>query len=237
MFVPVGTEEPVRRRRFPAVTLLLVALNSLAFLYELYVLMAGGDQALNDLITRYGVLPAVLTGPVVFSLHIYVSPFTAMFLHAGFAHILFNMVFLASFGDNVEDRLGHFRYLLFYLLSGLAATAAQVAVDPSSPIPSIGASGAIAGVLSGYLLLFPTGIVRMLLLLGPFARIARVPAFLFILFWFFTQFLSGLASLGVATTETGVVAYWAHIGGFAAGLVFAILLRGAARARGAELAR
>lgn len=214
MFIPIGTEEPSPRRRFPVVTVTIVALNVLVFLVEASVLFEGGEGALRRLINAWGTVPAAIAG----GQRLY-TLLTSMFLHGGLAHILFNMIYLLAFGDNVEDRLGRVRYVAFYLLAGFMASLAQITSSPASSVPSVGASGAIAGVLGGYLLLFPRGIVRMFLLLGPFIRITRVPALLFILFWFLTQFLNGVASLGVVTAETGGVAYWAHVGGFAGGLV------------------
>ncbi|MCX9010234.1 MAG: rhomboid family intramembrane serine protease [Candidatus Methanoperedens sp.] len=221
MFVPVGTEEPVPRRRFPVVTASIVALNIIVFLFELSILLTGGEDALSAFFMSYGVVPAAITSGQSIGIPYYLTPFTSMFVHAGIAHLGFNMLYLSAFGDNVEDRLGRLHYVIFYLLSGLAAALAQIAVNPASQVPSVGASGAIAGVLAGYLLFFPTGIVRMLIFLGPFITITRVSAMLFIIFWFFMQLFIGVASLGVMTEQTGGVAYWAHIGGFTAGLVLA----------------
>lgn len=225
MFLPVGSQEPTPRRRFPAVTVTLVLLNSLVFLLEVFILFSGGEKALRAFITAFGVVPVAVSRGQSILIPFYLTPFTSMFVHAGLIHTGFNMAYLLVFGDNVEDWLGHGRYLFFYLLSGLVAVFAQIGVDPASAIPTVGASGAIAGVLSGYLLRFPRGMVRMFLFLGPFIRFTWVPAFTFVGFWFITQFLSGVASLGVATSQAGGVAYWAHIGGFIAGLVLAIIFR------------
>lgn len=220
MMVPVGTQENPPRTRFPIFTLIIVLVNLLVFSYELLVLNNGGEEALNVFVNSYGAVPAeIVNGRHLSTL------LSAMFVHAGFVHIIFNMLFLLVFGDNVEDRLGHGRYLAFYFVSGLVASFAQIMVDPTSNIPSVGASGAIAGVLSGYVLLFPRGMVRVLLFLGLFTNIARVPALLFIGFWFLVQFFNGIVSFSVNTAETGGVAYWAHIGGFVAGLVLAPLLK------------
>lgn len=220
MFMPVGTEEQTPRRQFPVVTVTLVVLNSLVFLIEMLVLYSGGEAALNDFMMTFGVVPNEISNG-----HSLYTLLTSMFVHGGLSHIAFNMVYLLAFGDNVEERLGRGRYLVFYLLSGLGAALAQTAVDPASEIPSVGASGAIAGILSGYVLLFPKGVVRMFLFLGPLTRITRVPAVIYIGIWFITQFFNGVGSLGVATAETGGVAYWAHIGGFVAGLVLAWFYR------------
>lgn len=225
MFVPIGTEERTPRRRRPFVTWTLVVINSLVFLFEAFLLFAGGERALNTFIIATGVTPAAVTSGQSIVIPFYLTLFTALFVHGSLTHIAFNMLYLIAFGDNVEDRLGHGRYLLFYLLTGLAATFAQIAVDPASQVPTVGASGAIAGVLAGYVLLFPKGKVRMFLFLGPFTRITRVPALAYIGIWFVTQFFNGVGSLGVATAETSGVAYWAHIGGFVAGLALAIIFR------------
>ncbi len=220
MFVPIGTEEETPRLRFPVVTVTLAGLNSIVFLLEAYILFTGGEEALNGFITSFGVVPAAVSGGQ--RLH---TLFTSMFLHGGVSHIVFNLLYLLSFGDNIEDRLGPWRYLVFYLLTGLLAAFAQVGVNPASEIPSVGASGAVAGVLAGYILLCPRGIVRMLLFMGPWTRVRRVPALMYVGIWFVTQFFNGVLSLGVATAETGGVAYWAHIGGFVGGLVLAWLYK------------
>jgi membrane associated rhomboid family serine protease len=148
-----------------------------------------------------------------------------MFVHGGFLHIASNMLYLFVFGDNIEDRFGHLGFAVFYVVCGVAAGLAQVFINPTSTIPSVGASGAIAGVLGAYVLLFPHAQVRTLLILGPFITITRVSAIFLIGFWFVTQLLSGLASLDVMTEQTGGVAFWAHIGGFVAGFAIAMFFR------------
>lgn len=225
MFAPVGTEEPTPRRRFPWVTASLVGLNIAVFLLEMLILFTGGERALGTFFVAYGVVPAAISSGQSIVIPFYLMLFTAMFVHGSLTHIGFNMLYLLAFGDNLEDRLGHGRYLIFYLLTGLLASLAQIMVDPHSPVPSVGASGAIAGVLSGYVLFYPRGVVRMFLFLGPFTRITRIPALMYIGFWFVTQFFNGIGSLGVLTAETGGVAYWAHIGGFVGGLALAWLFR------------
>jgi len=233
MFIPIGTEEYTPRQRFPIVTLTIVAINVLVFLLEMFLLFAGGEDALGMFITAFGVVPAAVTTGTSIVVPFFLTLFTSMFVHSGLTHIGFNMLYLLAFGDNVEDLLGWWRYLIFYLLTGLIASLAQIAVDPASKIPSVGASGAIAGVLGGYLLLFPRGQVRVLFFLGPLSHVTRVAAIIYIGFWFVTQFFSGVASLGVQTAETGGVAYWAHIGGFVGGMVlmllFTVFLRRSAR--------
>jgi membrane associated rhomboid family serine protease len=148
-----------------------------------------------------------------------------MFVHGGFLHIASNMLYLWVFGDNIEDALGHGMFLAFYLASGIAAGLTHVFVNAGSDIPSVGASGAVAGVLGAYLLMFPSAQVRTILFLGPFITVTRVSALLLIGFWFVTQLISGIAALDVEAQQTVGVAFWAHIGGFVAGLVLAAVLR------------
>lgn len=220
MFIPVGTEEAQPRQKFPIVTVLIVLLNSLVFLFELFLLYSGGEGALNAFMSRFGAVPATITtGQGLYTL------LTAMFVHGSLTHIGFNMLFLLAFGDNVEDRLGHWRYLAFYGLAGLLANLAQIAINPGSLVPTVGASGAIAGILGAYLVMYPRGRVRIFFFLGPLSRTTRISALLYTGFWFLTQFLNGMGSLGVQTAETGGTAYWAHIGGFVAGLILAFLSR------------
>ncbi|MGE3269595.1 MAG: rhomboid family intramembrane serine protease [Chloroflexota bacterium] len=221
--IPLSDDPPLRRS-FPIVTLTLIAVNIAVFIFELSL-----GSGIETLFRSAGVVPqeyALRTDiPPAAPLGIlYTTLLTSMFLHGGFLHIGSNMLFLWIFGDNVEDRLGHFRYILFYLLCGLAASAAHIAANLGSTVPSVGASGAIAGVLAGYAVLFPSAHVRTLLFLGPFITMTRVPALLMIGFWFITQLLSGLAMVG-ATAQTTGVAFWAHIGGFIVGLPLVFLLR------------
>jgi membrane associated rhomboid family serine protease len=152
------------------------------------------------------------------------SMLVSMFLHAGWLHIGSNMLYLWIFGDNVEDRLGHFRYLVFYLACGFAATMAHAVLNAGSGLPAIGASGAIAGVLGAYLILFPRAHVMTLIPIGFFIAVRELPALLILGLWFVIQIFSGVASIGAA--EAGGVAWWAHIGGFVAGLVLVFILGG-----------
>jgi len=225
--IPIG-DDPGPRRSFPIVTLTLIAVNIAVFVYELTV------PNTDRLFQSAGVIPLEFaTGrdiPPAAPYDVYYTTLiTSMFLHGGFLHIGSNMLFLWIFGDNVEDRLGHVRYLLFYFLCGLAASAAHIYFNWGSPIPSVGASGAIAGVLGGYFLLFPKATVRTLLFLGPFVTITRIPAIIMIGFWFVTQLLAGVAAFG-QTEQTAGVAFWAHIGGFIVGLPLVLLLRQPERA-------
>jgi membrane associated rhomboid family serine protease len=226
--IPIG-DDPFRRS-FPFVTLTLIAVNIVVFVYELSL-----GAGIDTLFRSAGVTPLeYATGrdipPAAPAGTIYATLLTSMFLHGGFMHIGSNMLFLWIFGDNVEDALGHVRYVLFYLVCGLGASAAHIYFNLASQIPSVGASGAIAGVLAGYVLLFPSASIRTLLFLGPFITITRVPAIIMIGFWFVTQLLSGVASLG-QVEQTAGVAFWAHIGGFVVGLPLVLLLRKSGRQR------
>lgn len=224
MFAPVGTEEIVPRRSFPAVTAAIVAINIMVFLYQEFILITQGEEGLNSFIQAVALVPGLVTAGQSVVLPYYLTILTAMFVHSGLLHIASNMVYLVVFGDNVEDLMGPGLYAVFYLLCGLAASLVQIAADPTSMIPNVGASGAIAGVLAGYLLLLPTGKVRIFFFLPPFSRIARIPAMFFISLWFVIQIFGGVMSLG-STSETGGVAYWAHVGGFLAGLALAFIYR------------
>jgi membrane associated rhomboid family serine protease len=204
----------------------LLVLNVLVFLYELTF----NDRGLSQLFFSAGVVPVEFTrGPPVGPpppLDVPWSPLiTSMFLHSGFLHIGSNMLYLFIFGDNVEDYFGHVTFLIFYFVCGLAAGATHILLNAGSQIPSVGASGAIAGVLAAYLVMFPSASVRTLLILGPFITITRISAIILIGFWFVTQFLSGITSLGAPTQDSSGVAVWAHVGGFVAGIVLTPFLR------------
>ncbi len=225
--IPVRDDPGEPRRSFPWVMLTILLLNVLAFVFELGV---GGTAALDNLFLAAGVVPVeftrgVLVGPPPPLGMPWTTLLTSMFLHGGLLHIASNMLYLFIFGDNVEDRLGHFRFLVFYFVCGIAAGLTHIVVNASSEVPSVGASGAIAGVLAAYWRLFPHARVRTLVFLGPVILIPRIAAALLILFWFATQFFSGVTSLGVTTEQTSGVAVWAHIGGFIAGLILVGVLR------------
>jgi membrane associated rhomboid family serine protease len=191
---------------FPIVTALIIAANAVMFMFEL----AGGDAFIN----RWSLVPAnIVSGQD------WITILTSMFMHAGWAHILGNMLFFWVFGPEIEDVMGGLRYLVFYLLSGLVATFAQVVVDPSSTIPNLGASGAIAGVMGAFLITFPRDRIRTVLILGWFIRITALPAVALIGIWFMTQLFSEVGAL--AQVQGGGVAYMAHIGGFAFGAMLA----------------
>jgi membrane associated rhomboid family serine protease len=219
---------PGTRRSFPWVMLSLVLANILVFIFELGI---GDSRALDRLFASAGVVPVEFTQGTIVAppppLGItWITLFTSMFLHGGLLHIGSNMLYLFIFGDNVEDRLGRLRFVLFYFLCGLAAGATHILANPSSTVPSIGASGAIAGVLAGYLVLFPHAEVRTLLLIGPFILMPRIAAAFLIVFWFITQLFDSVMSLGATSEQTsGGVAVWAHVGGFIAGLILVRLMR------------
>ena len=226
----IPLRDDVQTRTVPFVNYALIGANVLAFLLELSL----GDQ-LPRFLAQASVVPILYTGrdhslSIVEALLDTLNPdlgfrlLFSMFLHGGFAHILGNMLYLWIFGDNVEDRLGHFRYVLFYLACGWFASYAHIWSSPASRLPSIGASGAIAGVLGAYITLHPQARVVTLIPLGFFTQIVKIPAVFFLGIWFLQQFLMGAMSLGVRTAETGGVAWWAHIGGFVAGAVLVRLL-------------
>ena len=203
--IPLGDADR-RPLRFPVVTILIIGMNALVFLLEL----AGGDAFIN----RWSLVAAdVVAG------RNWITILTAMFMHAGWVHILGNMLFFWVFGPEIEDVMGPLRYLIFYLLGGLAATFAQVAVDPTSTIPNLGASGAIAAVMGGFMITYPRDRIRTVLLFGWFARVTVVPAIVLVGLWFLTQVFSEVGAL--AQTQTGGVAYMAHVGGFVFGMIFA----------------
>jgi membrane associated rhomboid family serine protease len=218
---------PGERRTFPWVMLTILVLNVLAFVFELGV---GDTNSLDNLFLAAGIVPVeftrgALVGPSPPLGMPWTTLFTSMFLHGGLLHIASNMLYLFIFGDNVEDRLGHVRFLIFYFLCGLAAGITHIVANAGSSLPSIGASGAIAGVLAAYLVLFPHAQVRTLIFLGPFILVPRIAAAFLIIFWFITQFISSITSLGATTESSGGVAVWAHVGGFVAGLILVQFMR------------
>jgi membrane associated rhomboid family serine protease len=221
----IPLRDDVPSRRVPVVNYALIALNGLLFMLEL-----GMGAGIERFFYQAAVIPALFTGSdhslsagelLVTSLYpdLGFRVLISMFLHGGWAHFLGNMLYLWIFGDNVEDRMGHVRYLMFYLICGWTASYAHIWSDPASTVPSIGASGAIAGVLGAYITLYPHARVVTLLPLGLFMQLTQIPAVFFLGLWFLQQFLSGTLSLTVETAQTGGVAWWAHIGGFAAGFV------------------
>jgi membrane associated rhomboid family serine protease len=233
-------KDDVPTRTVPVVTVGLIVLNVLAFLYQ-FSLEAGGppggSRAARDFIFEFGLIPCRLTGGCVAPPDLpspVLTIFTSMFLHGGLFHILGNMLYLWIFGNNVEDTLGHARFVAFYLLCGVAAALAQTATGPGSTIPMVGASGAVSGVLGAYLLLFPHANVFTLIIIGFFIRIVRIPALIVLGMWIVVQFVNGLVTFSAAVrggVSEGGVAWFAHIGGFLAGLVLLFVLRPRADAR------
>lgn len=215
-FIPTGTTEGAPRKTFPYITILIVLLNIAVFLIEYGILASQGEGAFQEFVNQYAYVPLHPFG---------ITLLTAIFLHAGLLHIAGNMVYLLPFGDNVEDRLGHMHYLFFYLFCGVAASLIYAAFNQGSATPLVGASGAIAGVLGGYIALHPRrsqvkGFLWIIIVLFPI----RLPAILFIGYWFVMQLFSTVASLGVPTEAGGGVAFLAHVGGFIVGLIIAPLL-------------
>lgn len=197
--------------RIPYVTRVLIGLNCMIFLS--YWLGLPSEAAVARFFMLWGLVPARIA-----QADGYATFLTSMFLHGGWMHLLGNMLFLHIFGDNLEDRMGHGPFLGFYLASGLAAALAQVLANPASPVPMVGASGAIAGVMGGYLLLYPRARVDVLFIFIIFFRILAIPAWAVLGVWFALQLGSG----AMTPTDAGGVAYWAHVGGFVAGLVLAV---------------
>lgn len=218
----------------------LIAANVAVFIGSLGL----GSADAEGFVMRFGVIPDVLvhgswTLPRAEggALGSWVTPFTSMFLHGGVLHLGSNMLFLHVFGDNVEDVLGRGRFLFFYLLCGLGAVVGQVLVDPTSMVPMIGASGAISGVLAGYVTLFPHARIVTLIPIFIFIHFMEVPAGIFIVLWFVLQLVQGYLSLGMIAEGAGGVAWFAHIGGFLAGLVFIRLLYKTPKGRRRRVAR
>ena len=218
----------------PFVTIALIGLNAAVFLYQVSLGMDADPRAARAaqaFVAEFGMVPCRLTGaclvPDQFP-HPVVTMFTSMFLHGGLFHVGGNMLYLWIFGDNVEDMLGHGRFTLFYLASGVAAAVAQTLVNPQSSVPMIGASGAVSGVLGAYLCLFPYARVLVLFVFGFFVRAVYVPAMIVLGFWIVVQFLNGVITVSTSAAggaETGGTAWFAHIGGFLAGIVLLFLMR------------
>jgi len=198
---------------FPFVTIGIIAVNILAYLWEI-LSPAGGRY----IVYNYGAIPSeILSFEKTRALHPAATVFSSMFLHGGLLHIAGNMLYLWIFGNNIEDRLGHFRFLIFYLISGIIAAYSHAITSPSSTIPMIGASGAVAGILGAYILLFPHARVHTLIFFGFFVQVVKIPALIVIGFWAIIQFVNGIISHGLL--PQGGVAWFAHIGGFLTGLL------------------
>ncbi|HKI49120.1 MAG TPA: rhomboid family intramembrane serine protease [Desulfobacteria bacterium] len=205
MFFPFHDENPTRR--FPLLTIMLIGSNLYVFFWEFSY-----PGHIDSLFTSYGLVPSrFIEAPI----QTYPNVFSAMFLHAGFMHLAGNMLFLWIFGNNIEDVLGKIRFITFYLLCGVIAALGHVFMDTGSEIPMVGASGAISGILGAYLILFPKSKVKTLVFLGILITIVRIPAAFLLIFWLVIQIYSNMASSNVG----GGVAFMAHIGGFAAGMI------------------
>ncbi len=210
--IPIRDQIPTRR--VPFVNYILIAANILVFVLQW---LAGANQ--ETLVYQFALIPSAFNDGIGFS--DFSTIFTSMFMHAGLAHLGGNMLYLWIFGDNVEDSMGHSRFLLFYLLGGLIASLAHIFTNPASQIPTVGASGAIAAVLGAYLVLYPNSKVLTIIPLGFFLRMTMVPAAIVLGLWFVLQLFSGVLSMG--GPDVGGVAFWAHIGGFVAGVILAKL--------------
>lgn len=212
----IPLRDSIRSRRFPIINVILITFNVVIFFYEVSL-----GKEVEYLFKNFGIIPqhflhTMGEGNIALVLP---SLFSSMFLHGGWLHLIGNMWFLWIFGDNVEDRMGHFRFLFFYLLCGIGAALIHILVNPSSRIPTIGASGAIAGVLGAYFILYPLGKVLTLVPLGFFLTVVQLPAILFLGFWFLIQFLLGGLHSAFAPKDVGNVAWWAHVGGFISGAI------------------
>ena len=206
----IPLRDEIRTRTVPIVNYLLIAANIFVFVIQW---MAGTNQ--DALVYEYALIPSQFTRSL--SVGDVTDIFTSMFMHAGLAHIAGNMLYLWIFGDNVEDSMGKFKYLVFYLVGGLVASLTHIFTNPTSAIPTVGASGAIAAVLGAYLVLFPTARVLTFIPLGFFLHLTLVPASIVLGLWFVLQIFSGVLSFG--GPDVGGVAFWAHVGGFVSGVV------------------
>jgi membrane associated rhomboid family serine protease len=214
----IPLRDTIRAREFPLVNTLLIGMNLIAFILELRL----GPRA-DRLVMNLGFIPAYFLEYQDY--HAYATLLTSMFLHAGWFHLFSNMLALYIFGDNVEDRMGPVRYLIFYLLCGVAAAMTHLYFNHNSIMPTVGASGAIAGVLGAYLLLYPGSRVITLIPIFIFPWIVEIPAVLYLGFWFFSQLANGWAPVASDTVQAqrgGGVAFWAHVGGFLAGVVLVV---------------
>ncbi|MGH2542252.1 MAG: rhomboid family intramembrane serine protease [Ardenticatenaceae bacterium] len=214
---PIGDQDVVEER-LSWVTYALIGINVLVFLF-LEVPVMGDQAAFQHFVEMYGAVPAeIQQGQDLFTI------LTSMFLHGGWLHLISNMLFLWIFGDNIETVLGHIPYLIFYLLGGVVATGAHILFNLGSPVPSVGASGAISAILGAYIVMFPGNQVKMLILSGIYVGVTYISALFFLGLWALTQVINGIGST-VNTAHTSRVAIWAHIGGFVAGLIVGYLFR------------
>ena len=215
----IPLRDVIPSRTTPGVTIAIIALNALVFAYEFSL-----GSEVNEFIIGYGLIPAAFS---------WATLVTSMFLHGGFFHFAGNMLYLWIFGDNVEDRMGHGRFVAFYLLCGTAAALAQTIMSPDSVVPMVGASGAIAGVMGAYFVMYPHSRIVTLVPIFLFIQLIEIPAIFFLGIWFLMQFLSGVGSIATAASRqpAGGVAFWAHVAGFAAGVGGVFLFRRPERQR------
>ena len=215
--IPLRDKNP--SGRFPLVTVFLIITNVVVFIYQISL-----RDNLTPFFNRYALIPARIVffgeSPGISLRSIFFPFFTSMFLHGGWFHVIGNMWYLWIFGDNIEDRLGHVRFFIFYLVCGIGAAVAHVILNPNATVPCVGASGAIAGVLGAYLILFPFARVVTLVPILFYLTVIEIPAVILLVFWFVLQFFSGTLSIVTAAqTGGGGVAWWAHVGGFIAGMI------------------
>jgi membrane associated rhomboid family serine protease len=219
---PIRDDQP--RFSTPYVNYFIITLNVLIYVFFEVPVEMQGEGHFEALIFQFGFVPEHLTRALAGSSHYSIAAslltiFTSMFLHGGLLHVVGNLWFLWIFGDNIEDHLGHFTYLIFYLLCGIAAALTFIAINPSSTVPTIGASGAIAGIMGAYIVLYPRARVQTLVVLIVFFTFWWVPAWVFLGYWFLIQFVMTSATAGAMNHQAGGVAFAAHVGGFVAGLV------------------
>jgi rhomboid family protein len=220
----IPLNDNVRRQTFWVSTLALIALNTAVFIYELSL-----GPTINRFILTFGLIPARYTtshgGIIITSLTAFIVPiFTSMFIHGGWLHLIGNMLFLFVFGRSIEDRFGHSQFLLLYLLSGFGAAVIDILFNMGSRVPTIGASGAIAGVLGVYLVSFPTARITTLIPLVIFFWTVRIPAMLILVYWFVIQFAAGYQTMAIESATKGGVAWWAHVGGFILGMLLGLAM-------------
>ena len=221
--IPIPINDHIRRRIFWAATLLLIVANVLAFLFELSL-----GRQINRFIFFFSIIPARYTSPHGLASTgvegFFVPVFASMFLHGGWLHLIGNMLFLFVFGRSIEDRFGHAKFLLIYFLSGLAAAVTHIYVNAGSTAPTIGASGAIAGILGAYFVCFPAARITTLIPFLFFFWRVEIPAVFILGYWFLIQFFTGFEMMSIQSATQGGTAWWAHVGGFVAGMALALLL-------------
>lgn len=214
----IPLKDEIKARRVPVVNYVLILINVAVFIYQFI-----NASQMEAIVAKYAMIPANVTAG--FSTESLRTVLTSMFMHAGWVHLLGNMLYLWIFGDNVEDRLGHFGYLNFYLAGGFAAAALHILINPQSTVPTVGASGAIAAVLGAYLVLYPRARIYTFIPIGFWARLRLVPAAVVLGLWFLLQLFSGFATLDAKAADVGGTAFWAHIGGFVFGVLVGFLFK------------